>query len=394
MRMIAMLRVSTAAFVLGALALSGAHAAEPKATSKPKPIISEPDPITIDPANLDRGLVKKDVDQIESHIKYWLTRLATDEAAGDVYKAREGILADYNKYAKSIRYKVTFARSTATAVQERMKTLGKDAPLLPLKEINLAIVISQMTQLTTIDAIDAMVGHRNPGVRFLAWRGYREIRDQAVRTSRKDAIKLSEALKKHAATETSPLVAAVIVDILHLKKPTSSSDAFNKTFDKVFDGYFNTLVGMLKTCCDRLADGDAAWARPCIAALPILRTASDVYKPDRKKATLIMQQMINIAQAAAQAFASAQGVGAGAFQCAPLLQQVESDIGALAPKSGDDIRKPLNDGKMSALEKSKAIRRGVLEWIDRLEESGVKRPVFTPIKKPAPTTQPTSKPAD
>ena len=376
MRMIAMLRISVAALVFGALTLSGAHAAEPK-------------PISIVSANLKLGLTKSDIAQVQEHAKYWVAELAAAKTAAEVYTAREGILADYNKYVTSIRYKVEFARITATIIPPTMGKLDKDDRLISLKEINFAIVISEMPQLTAMIAMDAMVRHKNPGVRFLAWRGFRGVRDNAIRTGEQDAKTLSAALARHAATEPSPLVAAVIVDVLHLDKSTLTSNAFKKAFDL----NFNTLVGMLKTCCDRLAGGDASWAPPCTAALPILSASAEFYKPDSKMATLILQQMINIAHAAARAYAAAGGVGAGAFQCTPLLHQVEPAIGELTNESSIDIRKPLLDRKMGAKEKSIAILRGVLEWVDRLEERGVKVPVFTPIKTPAPTTQPTTKPA-
>jgi len=374
--MIAMLRISSAALVIGSLALSGARAAEPK-------------PISIVSANLKRGLTKSDIAQIKLHVEYWVAELAGARTAQAAYKAREGFLADYNKYATSIRYQVQFARSTAATVPPAVGKLNKNDLLISLKEINFAIVVSEMAQLTSIPALDALVRHENPGVRFLAWRGYRGVRDQAIHIGKGDARTLFAALQRHAATEPSPLVAAVIVDILYIEKAALTADAFKKAFDL----NFNTLVGMLKTCCDRLAAGEGAWARSSIAALPILKAADGFYKPDRKKATLIVQQMVNLAQAAAKAYDAAEGQGRVAFQCAPLLQQVEPAIGSLSADSGNEIRKALLDKKKSSIERSKAIRRAVLDWIDRLEDMGVKEPVFTPIKAPAATTQPTTRPA-
>ena len=380
MQMTATLRISTVALVLGALVLSGARAAEPP-------------PINILSANLKRGLIKSDIDQVKAHTTYWVAQLAGAKTSGDVYTAREGVLADYSKYASSIPYQVEFARYTAAIVPGAMGKLNKDGRLFSLKEINFAIVISKLTQLTAIGAMDALVRHENPGVRFLAWSGLREVRNQAIQKGGQAAKLLFAALDRHAASESSPLVAAVIAETLNIDKSALTAGAFKNAFKKAFDRNFSTLVGMLKTSCNRLAGGDASWARPCIAALPILQTAADFYKPDTKKATLILQQLINIAQAAAKAFAASDGVGTGAFQCTPLLLQVELVIGSLSDDSGTDIRKPLLNRKMSPEEKSKAIPRGVLEWIARLEELGIKEPVFTPVKPPATTSQPTTKPA-
>ena len=386
MRMIAMLRISVVALVFGALALPDTHSADLKPVTRPKSI-AEPAPINIVSANLKGGLVRSDIAQIDLHIEYWLARMVAARTAKDVYLAREGLLADYNKYVTSIRYQVSFARGAAATIPPAMGKLSTNDPLIALKEINFAIVVSQMEQLTSIPALDALVRHANPGVRFLAWRGYRGVRDQAIRKGRKDAATLFAALRRHAATEPSPLVAAVIVDILHIEKSAWTTNAFKKAFDL----NFNTLVEMLKNCCNRLAAGDGTWSRPCLAALPILQTAEGFYKPDRNRTTLILQQLVNIAQAAAKAYDNANGKGRIVLHCTPLLQQAEQVIASLSADVGNDIRKTLTDKKKSPIEKAKAIRRSVLDWIDRLD--GVKEPVFTPVKAPAATTQPTSKPA-
>jgi hypothetical protein len=367
-----MLRISIVALVFGALAPPAAHGAP------------EPKPISIASANLKAGLTQSDIKQVRTHAEYWVAELAAAERAEGVYNAREGILADYNKYGDSLRYKVEFARSTAAVVPTTLAALSQNDRLKAQKEINFAIVISKMPQLTAISAMDVLVKHANPGVRFLGWQGYKGVRDDAIRGGGAGVKTLQAALQRHAGTEPSPLVAAVIVDVMRL----DTRDLKSKTFQKAFDLNFNTLIVMQKTTCSRLAAGDADWARPCIAALPILRDANEFYKPDNKKTAAILQQLINVAQAGAKAYAAAGGTGPKAFQCVPLLLQVEPIIGSISNDSGRDIRDPLLDKKKGDVEKATAIRRGVLEWIDRLEELGVKTPVFAPIKKPSPTTQP------
>ncbi|MDP7290266.1 MAG: hypothetical protein QGH94_19950 [Phycisphaerae bacterium] len=373
MRMIAMLRISMVALVLGALTLTTAHAAE------------EPPPISITAKNLKEGLSPSDVKQVQAHAEYWVSELTTAKRAGGIYTAREGLMADYNKYGdSSIRFKVEFARSVAAIVPATMGKLTKADRLKPQKEVNFALAISKMTQLTAISALDTMVTHSNPGVRFLAWRGFRAIRNDAIRAGGPGIKTLSAALAKQAGAEPNPLVADAIVDVLYIKKSEWASNAFKKTFDS----NFKTLVVMQKTSCSRLAVGDADWTRPCITAIPMLKDASDFYKPDSKAATLILQQLLDIAYAGAKAYAAAGGEGIGAFQCTPLLLQVEPAIGSLSGNSGTEICEPLLSKKMSADEKKSAIRRGVLDWVDRLEDLGVKTPVFKPIKAPKPTTQP------
>jgi hypothetical protein len=114
-----------------------------------------------------------------------------------------------------------------------MQKLLPTDELKSMKEINYALVISGMTQLTTIDAIDLLVSHPNPGVRFLAWRSYREIRDDAIGAGGANADKLFASLKKRAAIESSPLVASVIVDVLYIKKSAWTSNAQKKPLRRI-----------------------------------------------------------------------------------------------------------------------------------------------------------------
>jgi hypothetical protein len=377
MQTIATLRISTVALVLGALVLPCAHAAE------------EPQPINIPAANLKSGLTETDVAQIKLHVEYWLSEIAGAKSAGHIYAAREGLVADYNKFASSDPYKMEFARTTGGLIEATLLKLDTNDRLVSLKEMNIAISVSEMSQLKTVAALDILIAHRNPGVRFLGWRGYRAIRDDAIRAGKASSEPIFTALEKHAAGVSSPLVAGVMVDIMSIDKSALLTSAFRKAFDR----NFKALLVLLKPCYARLAAGDARWAAPCYAAISMLINASEFYKPDPKMARTILQQLVNMAQAGAKAYAHAEGAGPAAFKCSPMLLRVEPILGELSNNTNRDIRKPLINKKMGAAEKATAVRLAVLDWIERLEELGIKKPVFTPAKAPAPTTQPTTKPA-
>jgi len=370
--MIAMLRISTVLLVTGAMVLPVARAAE------------EPSPISITASNLRNGLSPTDIKQVRAHVEYWISEIAGAERLAGIYSGRDGLLADYNKYGDSIRYKGQFARSTAALVPEAMGKLTKADRLKAQKEVNFALAISSMPELTSIAALDAMVKHDNPAVRFLGWKGFGKIRNNVIRAGGEGVNTLFAALGQRAGNETSPLVATVIVEVLHIKKSELTTNSFKKAFDR----NFKLLTAMQKTSVSRLAAGDASWARPCIAAIGILSDAAEFYKPDSTISTSILQQLVDMAYAGAKAYQAAEGVGVGAFQCTPLLLQVEKVIGSLSSNKETDIKTPLLDKKKNPTEKISAILRGALEWVDRLEDLGVEMPKFTPKKAPAPATQP------
>jgi hypothetical protein len=372
MRMIAMLRISMLLLVTGVMALPVARAAE------------EPDPISITNSNLRNGLSPADIKQVQAHVQYWISEVASAERSAGIYSARDGLLADYNKYGDSIRFKGLFARSTAALLPAAMDKLAKTDRLKAQKEVNYALAISNMPELTSIGALDAMVKHTNPAVRFLAWKGFGKVRNSVIRTGGAGVDTLFAALARHAGAEPSPLVATVIVEVLHIKKAELTTNSFKKAFDR----NFKLLTAMQKISTARLAAGDASWARPCIAAIGILKDAAEFYKPDSKMTTSILQQLVDMAYAAAKAYKAAEGVGTGAFQCIPLLLQVEPVLGSMSSSKDTDIKAPLLDKKKSPAEKTSGVLRGVLEWVDRLEDLGVKMPKFPAKKAPAPATQP------
>ena len=313
-----MFRILIVTLVLGALICPHALGADAPDT-KPRP---EPDPINIVSANLKRGLTSNDIAQVKTHVVYWVGELARAKGSADVYYSRDGILADYGKYGASIRYQGEFARSTSEAVIAAMGKLSTSDRLMSLKEVNFAFVISKMMRLPAADAMSAMSQHKNPGVRFLAWQGLRGLRDDAIRAGGAYAQTLQTALKKSAAAELNPLVAAVVVDVLRIEESALTTSAFKKAFED----NFKTILVMLKTACDRLVAGQTEWTRTCEASIPILKDAAKFYKPDTKVTATVLQQLINMAQAAAKAYAAEGGVGPKAFQCIPLLLQVDLKI--------------------------------------------------------------------
>ena len=376
MQMIAMLRLSAVALVFGALAPYNADAA------------GEPEPITIPNANLKGVLTKSDVAQIKAHAEYWVATLAGAKTAKTVYDSREGLLADFNKYGPdSLSYKVQFARSTAAVVPAALKKMDRNDKLLALKEVNLAMAVSRIPELPIITATDALVNHKNPGVRFLGWRSYRAISAKAINTGGKDARMLFAALQKHAATEPSPIVAAVIIDVLYIKKSAWE----NKEFKKAFDRNYKILTTAVQPCCTRLAAGDTEWGRVGAAMIPMLKDANEYYKPDSKIAAQILQQLVTVAFAGATAYHKNKAAGSGSLHCIGLLQQAEQTLCSLTGRTDTNIRKPLFNKKSSTAEKTPAVLLGVHDWIDRLEDLGVKTPVFKPAKAPKP--KPAPKPA-
>jgi len=366
------------------MTLAGASAA----FGKPKPIV-------ISRVNLNTRLTRGDIAQIAEHVKYWVDQIVQAKTTKDVYDARDGLLAEYNKYASSQPYQLGFARTTAQIVPGGLTRITGSSQLDSIKHVNLAIAMSRMTRTTAIPALHVLVRHGNSGVRYLGWRGLRVVRDRVILRGGQETKRLFATLTERAKVESSALVAAQMIDVLNVGK-TAPPGVTEADFGRTQNRAFETLVTVLSSCCNRLAAGDASWSRPCEVALGALGTFTQVYRKNPNMVRVVTQQTVNIAWAAAEAYQSTGAKGMQAAMCDSLLQRVEPVIEALAGKKGRHIREPLADKEMSAAEKIPAVLNGVLEWIEALGDRRIKKPVF---QKPKPkvtapaTTQPATRPA-
>jgi len=355
---------------------------------------TRPAPINIGRASLSTQLNRDDIAQIDKHVKYWVDKIVAAKTAEEAYDARDSLLAEYNKYASSRSYQLSFARSTASIAPGGLAQIESTSRVNSIKQLNLAIAMSRMTRLTSVAGLNALIGHDNPGVRYLGWRGLRTVRDQAILRGGQEVKTLFAALTERAKTESSALAAAQIVNTLHVGRisPPGISEAdFGRTQNQAFE----ILVSVLSSACNRLAAGDTSWSRTCETALPALKSFAVIYRKNPNMLRVVVQQSVNIAWATAKAYESTNGKGAPAMVCSSLLQQTEPVIEALTNLKGKYIRTELAKKKMSIEEKIPAVQNAVLEWVEKLRGKGVKKPVFEkpkPKKTDVPTTQPTTRP--
>ena len=158
-----------------------------------------PPSIVIPESALKGRLGPEHISQIEQRISYWgelMTEAKGRDAGRDIISARSGLIGDFRAYDAPI-YGYAFAREAARILTPVLKDgFANDDPDFRLKEVNLAIAISQMSQVPIQEALEEMVVHRNAGVRYIGWRGYRNIRSLLLAQGSNFSQKMFETLQR------------------------------------------------------------------------------------------------------------------------------------------------------------------------------------------------------
>ena len=147
----------------------------------------------------------KHTQQLRERIAYWLAVLRDTEKRDEILSATVGLLEDYGRIDKAF-YRYHFAEIVTTQAKD---TWAKMKPQLkPLREVNLALAISEMTQVSIQPALTKMVSHPNAAVRYYGWTGYRKLRELILvlaGAAQHDKI-MYASLRSQSKEETSPAV--------------------------------------------------------------------------------------------------------------------------------------------------------------------------------------------
>lgn len=354
-------------------------------------------PLDIPESALKGTLSSSHVAQIQARIKHWVDQIATatrDEQA--IPKARTGLINDYLSY-ESAGYRLTFAREAAKLLLPFLKDRLADSDALkPLKEVNAALAVVRMPQVSLQPVVTVMVAHGNPAVRYLGWRAYIGLRIRVMGQGAEVRDRIFASLKAAADTEESPPVMGQIFKMLQLPRVRPEAVA-ETTYRSAQRRSFRTLQEIWpKQCRWLIAADDPAVAEASLGGVEAVASFAGVMATDRSGRQTTLQMLVDVAYAAAHAYARAGAEGALAVANEGLLRECEKVLNAVAGKQNTYLERALSDSKI--LDRGAAViygtdpstgkAYGVLQWIEELKDLGVVKPA---IKAPAPTT--TSAPA-
>lgn len=311
--------------------------------------------------------------QIDERLKYYGTQIASATKDKDILSARKGLRDDYLLTAAG-DFQYTYARRAAAILTPMLESGIKSAdPLKTVKEVNLALALARMPQVTVQPAMETLVAHANPAVRYQGWEGYREIRMLVLAQGQEFASRMKATYQKRAAAESSPAVIGSILQMAILP-PVAGGAVPEADMREAQAFFFGTLKANWARWCQLAADGSEDMLVSAARGLQALRNYDAFFTGDKDKKNAIVQMIVDMLWCAAEAYDQAGGKGLAADASVALLRDSEMALNAVTQKRKGVVEASLSDAKI--VERGAAVKLAVLDWVADLKEFGVTKPAF------------------
>jgi len=339
---------------------------------------AEPPPLDVPSGGVAVGPAA--IESIRNRLTYWRGQIAGATNVKEIIEARKGILADYRR-SDDPEYQYRFAQEAARVINPLLtEILKENDKLRAVKLVNAGIALSKMPQVTIVPALEVMVAHKTPALRYLGVEGYRAARTDILAQPPDVARQMFRVLGAAAAKEQSaPVIGSLFVTF------NISSFAVAAVPPETLRGAQLQALAILRAnwprWCRRVLYGDTEMSRAFEKGAATLQTLSAT--ADRGK---ILQMLTDLIWCSAKAYDEAGGKGEIGDANRSLLLECERALNAISKKDRTHLRGPLE--KEDIGDRGAAVRLGVINWIADLKDFGVIRPAVAPVG-----TQPASRPA-
>ncbi len=202
--------------------------------------------------------------QIDQYVAYQVDKMAKATSQDQVIAARRKLTESYNHYGtKAHEFMSAFAASMAKHGKAMLAGPAKDDPLRTLKEVNFALTVSRMGQVSLGPLANVMVSHADPAVRYFGWIAYAAMRGPVLAAGGQPTQEMYDVLSNRLQKETNPHVLAEMLRMFTFHDiteaganiiPAAYADGLAKLF-KIIDANW---VGLCRNLM--LADGNVAEA--------------------------------------------------------------------------------------------------------------------------------------
>jgi len=323
-----------------------------------------------------RGSLPRAVEQqVQQRMEYWLDQLRDAKDEDGIRQAAKALLADYYK-SENLSYRYIYAAQMAAKGPGYLAGMTDS-----IRQINLAVSVSGIDQVSIQPALGIMVAHANPAVRYLGWHGYRSIRMLALAQGPSFARKMQDSLAKRAVGEQSGPVVGEIFLMLTLP-PIEIPGVSEQTLRDTRREFLQITRNTWPERCRQVLAGDASITEACRSAVIALNSFGQAYADDEAQRKTILQMAIDLAYCSAKAYDNAKGAGDLGAANQELLRDIENLLNNVKGTQNAYLVTALTDPNVLP-PRGVAVRRAVVEnWLDALESDGVVKPEFKEQPKP------------
>lgn len=339
------------------------------------------------------SLDRNDNASIKAWMTDWVKRMKAAKDEQEILQVRNDLIGYYDANLGGYNYVQQAAAQVAPLLQ---KDLGAD-PLRTLKEVNIALALSKLTQVTIQPALEVMVAHPNPAVKYYGWSGYAAERTPIAAMGPGPCKIMFSSLAKNIGTETNALILGQMLRVLDLESTRPDEITNAKEWEDMQQQTAAMLQANWKAWCIRVRNGDAEMIDALRNGVPAAGKQA-LWAKDKQPGKFL-QMLVDAAWYAGQAYDDAKAVGRVGDAATWLLRDCEKWLNeAMGYKPGRVyIDRPLTDSRATdpstVLQwiKSAEERYGVVMWVDDLKDKGVVQPAK--IEKTTATSAPASQPA-
>lgn len=333
------------------------------------------------------SLCAQPADPLATTVKDLAGKIARAVTPKDIIEARKAMLKNY-------AFRVTQGQGPKYAKLATDALGGMLDNPDPVKQINAAMVLSRMSQAEIRPALDIMIAHANPAVRYLGWRGYRDAQRVILMAGEAPADAMFAAIDRRITAERSPIVIKVMIQALRF--PAQGGLVSPGVFKKAHQQSVQALLAGWVSWCQDILEPSATVVEiaPNIVETIVLALAKLEPAQVKKLQGQVLQRVYDMMQCGSKVYVErAKQPDSLTAALAGLLGSCEKGLADVSGKASERVRDAL---KKKSEPEMVAIK--IIDWQQelKLQETKIaKRVKAAPATQPTtkPTTQPTTKPA-
>ena len=316
--------------------------------------------------------------QIDAWVKYWIDRIITADTDRQIIEARQSLVSGYDRFTDA-GFRYTYAELAASRMTPMFNALSQieEDELRAVREINGAMAVAMMDQVSAQLTLQTMVSHPNAGVRYWGWRGLANIRELSLAQGPNTAQGLFAALQQQGAAETSAIVFGVMFETLTLpvSPPATVSSAI---WDQAIDAFGGVLSAGWADWCDQVSTADPSWVNVSAEAVDAMSRLGHFQSNDAPALKQTLHHLLHMMYAAYHAYYQAEPDSDPQRYSIVLLLGCEGSLRRHMPlpDNADIVEDALTDSSIRNHRTRLAnVGQAVLTWKDHLvNDSGVVAP--------------------